>query len=108
MNDLPIQELLLDRRLVLQVLDMIGVPTPRRLVTWNNDFPKLGASVIERFQKMGLNLMCPENKVVKATQIDSQTIQIQNSILRKPFVEKPVSGEDHNIYIYYDSESGDL
>lgn len=28
-------------------------------------------------------------------------IEIGDIIFNKPFVEKPVSAEDHNIYIYY-------
>lgn len=33
-------------------------------------------------------------------------IEIDGERLEKPFVEKPVSGEDHNIYIYYHENQG--
>lgn len=32
---------------------------------------------------------------------DGDAIIIDGQVLEKPFVEKPVSGEDHNVYIYY-------
>jgi inositol-hexakisphosphate/diphosphoinositol-pentakisphosphate 1-kinase len=37
---------------------------------------------------------------------DGQSIKVGSETLSKPFVEKPISGEDHNIYIYYDSSAG--
>ena len=33
-------------------------------------------------------------------------IEICGQVFQKPFVEKPVSAEDHNIYIYYPSSAG--
>ncbi|VDP21039.1 unnamed protein product [Soboliphyme baturini] len=34
------------------------------------------------------------------------SIEVNGIVFNKPFVEKPVSAEDHNIYIYYPSSAG--
>ena len=106
LNDLPMQELLLDRRLVLSVLEAVGIPTPQRLVTYNGDVVLLPAVVEERVLQLGIDLHALYAKTERAEQLDSETIRVGSQTLKKPFVEKPVSGEDHNIYIYYDEEAG--
>lgn len=106
LNQLPMQQLLLDRRLVLSVLDAIGVPTPRRLVTWHKDFPKLTPEVTKVINKLGIHSAKYSDTHVSASVIDHDTIQVEDCTLAKPFVEKPVSGEDHNIFIYFSKEQG--
>ncbi|KAI8911483.1 histidine phosphatase superfamily-domain-containing protein [Gorgonomyces haynaldii] len=106
LNDLPMQEVLLDRRLVLSILDSVGVPTPRRLVTWHRDTPHLSKEVAAKLTKMGLKISQFQQDIVTCTMVDHETIQVGNETLSKPFVEKPISGEDHNIYIYYSKAQG--
>jgi hypothetical protein len=99
------QTVLWDRRLVLDILNQIGVPTPKRLTMDRDGGPILDERVRQKLKLRGVNLVekrpTPEFKI-----IDQDTIQIGDETFTKPFVEKPVSGEDHNIHIYYHSSAG--
>lgn len=44
--------------------------------------------------------------IVDFEQVDEDTIRYCGKYLSKPFVEKPVDGENHNIWIYYPKSSG--
>ena len=105
-NNLPLQQLLLDRRIVLEILDFIKVPTPKRLVTWNRDVPIFHRSVKQGVKRIGLDLEPYSRLVATATMPDRESVQVGQLVIKKPFVEKPVNSEDHNIYIYMDEQSG--
>lgn len=104
-NEVDMQTVLWDRRLVLEILTQIGVPTPKRLTMDRDGGPILDERVRQKLKLRGVNLVekrpTPEFKM-----IDQDTIQIGDETFTKPFVEKPVSGEDHNIHIYYHSSAG--
>lgn len=110
-NDLPMQKVLWDRRICLRILDCMGVPTPNRLEVNRDGGPVLeSADLAERvFQCSGLKLDGPQDgtgggiAVTKEVALveDGDTLMVDGVTLRKPFVEKPICGEDHNIYIYF-------
>lgn len=103
-NDLVMQKVLMDRRSVLCVLDAIHLTTPRRLIVHRETW-QLDADVIARLNsnRLLLNVDCDINEVVE---VDADTIRVGNQLMKKPFVEKPVSSEDHNIWIYYPEQDG--
>lgn len=106
-NDLSPQALLWDRRLVGAVLDHLGVPTPKRLEVSRDGGPKVEDELREIMRKkIGIELggfqVTPEVYLSE----DGNTLHIDGQSMEKPFVEKPVSGEDHNVYIYFPGGSG--
>ncbi|KAJ3289193.1 hypothetical protein HDU79_004252 [Rhizoclosmatium sp. JEL0117] len=110
-NNLEMQKVLMDRRMVLSILDHVGVPTPRRLISNSPDNVDsdivLTPEIIQHVRAtVGVDVDPKSFERKQVVQIDADTIKLGNKSLTKPFVEKPVSGEDHNIYIYYHSSQG--
>ncbi|KAF2280324.1 uncharacterized protein EI97DRAFT_430067 [Westerdykella ornata] len=115
-NDLPMQQVLWDRRLCLQILDKLNVPTPRRVEVSRDGGPKLQSAEFAKalYERTGVRLPGPPDgtgggmpapRRVELSE-DGNTLRVDDRIITKPFVEKPVSGEDHNINIYYHSQDG--
>lgn len=117
-NDLRLQKVLWDRRAVLAILDNVKVPTPRRLEVDRDGGPDVEEKVIEDLKKrLSLDLrpkridevQCylkegdEDVLVIVKTDADGRRTE---STMTKPYVEKPVSGEDHNIHIYFPKGRG--
>lgn len=105
-NDLELQKVLWDRRLVLRLLDAANVPTPERLIVSRDGGPKVDVEVKRKLLKHGVQLPAHEPEL-KVKMIDYDTLRLSDgSTLTKPFVEKPADGENHNVNVYYPLASG--
>jgi NDP-sugar pyrophosphorylase family protein len=109
-NDVCMQSLLWDRRIVLAVLDAVGVPTPPRLVISRDGGAKVDVDAARSFhENSGMDIDRVLGKYCKNTEnvkITEEGVEVDGTFLPKTFLEKPVDSEDHNINIYYDKESG--
>ncbi|XP_051545442.1 inositol hexakisphosphate and diphosphoinositol-pentakisphosphate kinase 1 isoform X2 [Myxocyprinus asiaticus] len=83
-NDLNMQYFIQDRREVYRILQEEGIDLPRYAVL-NRDPDR------------------PE----ECNLVESEDhVEVNGEVFQKPFVEKPVSAEDHNVYIYYPTSAG--
>lgn len=116
-NDLPMQTVLWDRRTCLAILDTLNVPTPHRVLVSRDGGPTAQTQDIAQriFERVGLRLPVQgaQSSIEASPQMprirmldDNDTIEVDGVRLTKPFVEKPTSGEDHNIYIYFAKNQG--
>jgi inositol-hexakisphosphate/diphosphoinositol-pentakisphosphate 1-kinase len=106
-NDLPTQALLWDRRLVAAMLDHLKVPTPRRLEASRDGGPKIDEELRTMMKRnLGVELGKFQVSPDVTMREDGDAIIIDGQVMEKPFVEKPVSGEDHNVYIYFRGGGG--
>ncbi|SCU97486.1 LAFA_0G11672g1_1 [Lachancea sp. 'fantastica'] len=103
-NDLVMQKALWDRRLCLKLLDVSRVPTPPRLEISRDGGPRVDAALKAKLLEKGIDVKpCKEPEW---RMVDEDTLEVNGVRMSKPFVEKPVDGEDHNVYIYYHSKNG--
>lgn len=113
-NDLPMQKVLWDRRLCLRILDHMGVPTPKRMEVNRDGGPTLESVELAQhvYRLTGVKLDGPDDgtgggaprtQTVSLSE-DGEFLVIDGKALKKPFVEKPVNGEDHNIHIYFPND----
>lgn len=115
-NDLPMQTVLWDRRMCLRILDKLEVPSPKRLAVNRDGGPVLlSTDIAKRVESLtGLKLDGSDDGRGGGEEAptdvhmedDDDTLVVDGQRLSKPFVEKPVSGEDHNINIYYPKSQG--
>lgn len=103
-NDLIMQRVLWDRRLCLRLLAASEVPTPPRLEISRDGGPKVDVELKSMLADRGVIISSISEP--KWRMVDDDTLEVDGEIMVKPFVEKPVDGEDHNIYIYYHSKNG--
>ncbi|KAF5093452.1 hypothetical protein D0Z03_002412, partial [Geotrichum reessii] len=104
-NDLEIQKGLWDRRIVLRLLQANGVPTPERVVISRDGGPRVEDKLYQKLKSHGVEVT--HEAELKYEMVDQDTLRLEDgTTITKPFVEKPVDGEDHNVYVYYHSSSG--
>uniref|UniRef100_UPI0035901EFF inositol hexakisphosphate and diphosphoinositol-pentakisphosphate kinase 2-like isoform X4 n=1 Tax=Myxine glutinosa TaxID=7769 RepID=UPI0035901EFF len=83
-NDMDMQYYLQDRREVYRILKEEGIDLPRYAVLNRN----------------------PENAPEGCLVEGDDQVEVDGEIFLKPFVEKPVNAEDHNVFIYYPTSAG--
>uniref|UniRef100_A0A8B9K4J0 Inositol hexakisphosphate and diphosphoinositol-pentakisphosphate kinase n=1 Tax=Astyanax mexicanus TaxID=7994 RepID=A0A8B9K4J0_ASTMX len=83
-NDLNMQYFIQDRREVYRILQEEGIDLPRYAVLNRDPDRPEECNLVE----------------------GDDHVEVNGEVFHKPFVEKPVCAEDHNVYIYYPTSAG--
>ena len=84
-NDLKTEDVLRDRRSVYKHLKQNHITTPRHVFCSRDGYDGAGSPEVQEFDDY---------------------IIVNGEKISKPFVEKPVDAEDHNVYVYYPMHTG--
>lgn len=95
------QRVLQDRRRVYELLMNSGIDVPKH-VFMNRDGYKSNLSIDEQNEQVLEDSDCEEDELIE----HDDSIEVNGVVIHKPFVEKPVDADDHNIAIYYPSSAG--
>lgn len=100
-NNLHMQYDIQDRRKVYATLENEGIEIPRYAVLdRDSSDPKRKALLLSKLVSWGIIIL--DHELVES----EDHVEVNGVVFNKPFVEKPVSAEDHNIYIYYPTSAG--
>eukprot|EP00985_Skeletonema_marinoi_P012906 scaffold6316_cov113-Skeletonema_marinoi.AAC.7 len=103
-NDLRMQRTLMDRRLVYDLLEDSGIDVPRHVFMSRDGYVSTGTGDgPKKDDGEGGSSICREEPEIEE---HDDHIEVNGVTINKPFVEKPVDADDHNIAIYYPSSAG--
>ena len=131
LNDLKMQRTLMDRRRVYDLLEECGIDVPKHVFMSRDGYVSSGTGDGNAIDDSDVCCAetneCDDDKKSKKNkkgkkagkkhkreptrtdvEIDEHDdhIEVNGVIIQKPFVEKPVDADDHNIAIYYPSSAG--
>ena len=129
LNDLKMQRTLMDRRRVYDLLEECGIDVPKHVFMSRDGYVSSGTGDGKTIDDSDIcctdTNKCDENKKkgknkngkggrkhVRQPSADVEIdehddhIEVNGVVIQKPFVEKPVDADDHNIAIYYPSSAG--
>ena len=89
-NDLPMQHVLQDRRKVFRLLRENGIPLPDHVVLTDAEVAGPGEYRWDEIEERD----------------DAICLKGGEVLLPRPFVEKPVDADDHNIRVYFREDDG--
>lgn len=118
-NDLKMQHVLKDRRRVYDALEAAGIDVPRHVFmnrdgyqSFFNDASAIAKNLDGVHDSCEIDDGCEidndsedEHEETELVEYDDH-IEVNGVTIHKPFVEKPVDADDHNIAIYYPSSAG--
>jgi len=111
LNDLGMQRTIMDRRKIYDLLVEGGIDVPRHVYASRDGYV---TTTIEKERNGGkssdllsnLSLSWRQKFVQPQIEEHDDYIVVDGTVIHKPFVEKPVDADDHNIWIFYPSSAG--